>query len=223
MEHDIQIVWGSADDTRRAEIRSLVRNTLTRMEQLPCWRESEAPAKRKLLRNTKPTAASVVANNHIVCTVPSLGPMPDVTTLAAAIARYDQYRKRSNLFTTVRSVSVALLIALFPKCPVCWATYMSLLGFIGVAKIPYIPWLIYILAAVAMFNMYHAFRRARGSGNYFVAIMQLFAYTGILINWKFFGSQWVALICIIGLISASLVNNLRGKIIFPNNTKTKLA
>ena len=93
----------------------------------------------------------------------------DVVDRARELLTEDENRNESGV--TRRSIAqpvlgstVALALALFPKCPLCWAAYMSLFGIAGIGSIPYSPWLQPILAILLLVNLASIWLRARSTG-----------------------------------------------------------
>ena len=70
----------------------------------------------------------------------------------------------SSIASPVLGSTVALALALFPKCPLCWAAYMSFFGIAGLGSIPYSPWLQPILAILLLVNLASIWFRARSTG-----------------------------------------------------------
>jgi protein SCO1/2 len=71
---------------------------------------------------------------------------------------------RTNIASPVLGSSVALALALFPKCPLCWAAYMSFFGIAGLGSIPYSPWLQPVLAILLLVNLGSIWFRSRSTG-----------------------------------------------------------
>jgi len=71
---------------------------------------------------------------------------------------------RSSIASPVLGSTVALALALFPKCPLCWAAYMSFFGIAGLGSVPYSPWLQPILAILLLVNLASIWFRARSTG-----------------------------------------------------------
>ena len=222
MQHDVQIRWGTIGSADKSALRLLLRSSLKNAGLLPCWREKTAQAGYGTSFGFA-TATTIVVNGHLVYKSSRTEHPVTEAELTDRILNYSSLKRERTWWRIVRSVSVAVFIALFPKCPVCWATYMSIFGFMGVGRIPYAPWLIYLLLAVAAYNVYHSVKRARAGGMYLVSIIQVVAYVLLLINWKYFSSPVLALCCIGGLLTASLINNLKKKFFSIAYRRAKLA
>ena len=64
----------------------------------------------------------------------------------------------------VKSTSLAVFIAFFPKCPLCWAAYMSLFSSIGLTQIPYMPWLLPVLMVMLAIHLFFLFKKVSEKG-----------------------------------------------------------
>ncbi len=78
---------------------------------------------------------------------------------------YKKPKSRSRrILNSIYSVTISLLIGLFPKCPVCWAAYMSIFGSYGISKLPYMPWLMPILIGFLGFHLFLVYRNIKNKG-----------------------------------------------------------
>jgi mercuric ion transport protein len=78
----------------------------------------------------------------------------------------------------------ALVVALFPKCPMCWAAYLSLFGVAGVDWLTNSPWLLPLLVLVLVVNVGSLWwigkRSQRRAGFYLAALGALTIVIGSL-------------------------------------------
>ena len=109
---------------------------------------------------------------------------------------------------SLSSVVVAVLISVFPKCPVCWAAYMSVLSGLGLAQLPYAPWMLPLLGLVLAINLYFMFRQAR-SHNYYPLLISAIGLLLILASrYVVVASKLPLVLGVIIMIAGSVWNNL---------------
>lgn len=107
-------------------------------------------------------------------------------------------------FKSLSSVTLSVLIAFFPKCPLCWASFMSLFGFLGLTQLPYMPWLLSILLLLLGIYLIILYRKSPKNG-YIPFHLSLAGAILLLIGKLFFPlEKWIALLGMIFIISSSL-------------------
>ncbi len=66
-----------------------------------------------------------------------------------------------QLFNSVSTIVLPLIIAFFPKCPICWMAYLSFFGIASMESIPYSPWLFPVVCVMLVLNLILLYRIAK--------------------------------------------------------------
>lgn len=72
-----------------------------------------------------------------------------------------------------RSIVLALLVALLPKCPCCWAAYGSLFCTVGIARFSFYGWVFPVTATLLVGNLAWMGIRMKGGKNCWPLILGL--------------------------------------------------
>jgi protein SCO1/2 len=117
-------------------------------------------------------------------------------------------RSRSRALSPVFGTSVALALALFPKCPLCWAAYFSLFGIAGLESIPYSPWLMPVLAVLLLLNVTTVYLRARANGRMLPFYLVLSGALALITAKMFVGFSPAAIAGVVLTLAGSLWGTL---------------
>lgn len=204
MTYRIEIYWEAADTAfQKYELRQQLRGALTQIGALPVWKEI-MPC-RQLFFNHR--HGRLLVNGRKVHRIKDQQKVSK-ESLAEAITSYNNYRKDRSFRRMMPSIVPAVLIAFFPKCPICWAAYASLLSFIGI-YIPYYEWVIWVFVALALINLLLTFRRSRSTNFYLPLLLQVTAYTTIVLNRMYWDNKAIIALCVVFMISSSVLLNLK--------------
>ncbi|MCW3464969.1 hypothetical protein [Chitinophaga nivalis] len=204
----ITINWGNATGQSRSAIRQIIRTVLLQQHQLPCWREKKAG--KYLLPGrlfTNPT--NITINGRKVHVFKNEMDILNPEMLLHKIKKLPAVNTSKAIKQTIRHVVTAMLIALFPKCPVCWGIYLSLFSSVGIAKIPYTPEMLLLFLLIMVYNIYQMYHTCFIRKYFIPWYIQLTAYLALLINWRYMNNDWIIGLSITGLVLSSLLINTR--------------
>ena len=120
--------------------------------------------------------------------------------------------KKQTFFNKLYTVTIPVIIAFFPKCPMCWASYMNLLGISGIISIQHQPWFIYLFIALALFNLINLYRLAKKRNGLLPFYFALLGTLVLAVNYFFTPPKIVLVIGIIFMTTSTLLNSLKFKV-----------
>ncbi|MEO8204972.1 MAG: MerC family mercury resistance protein [Chthoniobacterales bacterium] len=77
---------------------------------------------------------------------------------------------------------MAVLVALFPKCPLCWSAYASLLSTFGIVSFPYYDWILPMMIGLLVIQLFALGIMARNRRRYGPFILSVVGAGIILIG-----------------------------------------
>jgi len=115
--------------------------------------------------------------------------------------------KSISKFEVIKSSSLAVFIAFFPKCPLCWAAYMSLFSSIGITQLPYMPWLLPILIIALVVHLLFLFRKIKEKGYFPILISVFGAFCIVFSRYYPLEDPTISYLGLAAMIAGSILNN----------------